>query len=125
MKIMRFSRVLTFGLGVAVGYYLGNRQGREQAMEAAQQAKHSVQQFWSDPKTQEQIHDVAGTVTDALKEKNPTVGKVAEKAAGLIDKTTGYQGEAEGHSNSPHADADNDRAGHETVDTGSDVISDP
>ena len=129
MKILRFGRVLTFGLGVAAGYVLGNRQGREQAMGVAQQAKQSVQQFWNAPKTQEQVHDVAGTVTDTLKEKNPTLGKVSEKAAEFIDKSTGYQGESQGesqgHSNSPNADEDNDKAGHETVDAGSDVISDP
>lgn len=125
MKILSFTRVVTFGLGVAVGYYLGNRQGREQAMQAAQQAKKSVQQFWTDPKTQDQVHDVAGTVTDTLKEKNPTLGKVSEKAAGLIDKSTGYQNEAQGESNSPNADPANEKAGHETVGAGRDVISDP
>ena len=125
MKIFRFGRVLTFGLGAAAGYVLGNRQGREQAMQVAQQAKQSVQQFWSDPKTQEQVHDVAGGVTETLKEKNPTLGKVSEKAAEFIDKSTGYQGDSQGHSNSPNADEDNDKAGHETVEVGRDVISDP
>ena len=125
MKILSFPRVVTFGVGVAVGYYLGNRQGREQAMEAAQQAKKSVQQFWTDPKTREQVHDVAGTVTETLKDKNPTLGKVSEKAAEFIDKSTGYQSEAQGHSNSPNADEDNEKAGHETVDAGRDVVSDP
>lgn len=79
MKIFRFGRVLTFGLGAAAGYVLGNRQGREQAMQVAQQAKQSVQQFWSDPKIQEQVHDVAGSVTETLKDKNPTWARFQKK----------------------------------------------
>lgn len=125
MKILSFRRMLTFGAGIAVGYYLGNREGREQARDAAQQAKESVQQFWTDPKTQEQVHDAASTVTEAVKEKSPKLGDVTEKAADLIDKSTGYEAEAENPSNSPNADPANDKTGHVTVETNGDVISDP
>lgn len=125
MKILSFRRMLTFGAGIAVGYYLGNREGREQAKEAAQQAKQTVQQFWTDPKTQEQVHEAASNVTDTVKAKAPKLGDVTEKAADLIDKSTGYDDDSRGHSNSPNADPANDKAGHTTVEVNGDVISDP
>jgi hypothetical protein len=125
MKLFRFGRVVTFGLGAAVGYYLGNREGRDQAKQAFEQAKQSAQEFWTDPKTQEQVHKAAEYATDTLKEKAPKLGGMSEKAADFIDKSTGYEGDSQGHSNSPNADPDNDRAGHETVDANGDVVSDP
>lgn len=130
MKIFRFGRVVTFGLGAAVGYYLGNRGGREQARQALEQAKQSAQNFWTDPKTQEQVHKATEYATDAVKEKAPKLGGVSEKAADLIDKSTGYDSESGDtksgdHSNSPNASPENDSAGHETVNAGGDVISDP
>ncbi len=126
MKILSFGRVVTFGVGAAVGYYLGNREGREQAKQAFEQAKQSAQQFWSDPKTQEQVHKAAEYATETLKEKAPKLGGASEKAADLIDKSTGYTSETQGHSNSPNADASNEKAGHDsTVDAKGDVISDP
>ena len=125
MKILRVGRILTFGLGAAVGYYLGNREGREQARDAFEQAKQSAQQFWTDPKTQEQVHKATEFATDALKDKSPKLANATEKAADIIDKSTGYGGEAQGHSNSPNADPANDKAGHETVEVNGDVISDP
>ncbi len=125
MNIFKFSRVVTFGRGAAVGYYLGNREGREQAKQAFEQAKQSAQEFWTDPKTQEQVHKAAEYATDTLKEKSPKLGDMSEKAADLIDKSTGYDNEGQDHSNSPNADPDNEQAGHETVNAGGDVISDP
>lgn len=125
MKIFRFGRVMTFGLGAAVGYYLGNREGREQAKQALEQAKQSAQQFWTDPKTQEQVHKATEYAADTLKDKSPKLGDMSEKAADLIDKSTGYDSDAQGHSNSPNADPQNDKAGHETVDAQGDVVSDP
>lgn len=125
MKIISFNRLLTLGVGVAIGYYLGNREGRAQAQEAARHAQRSVQQFWTDPKTQERVHQTTDTVTDAIKETTPALGGVAEKAADLIDKSTGYEDEALGDSNSPYADPDNEKAGHGKTKINGDVISDP
>src|SRR5699024_910816 len=126
MKIFSFGRIVTLGVCVAIGYYLGNREGRAQAEDAARQAQRPVQEFLSDPKTQQHVHETAGTVTDTIKEKPPALGGVAEKAADLLDKTTGYDSdETLGHANSPTADPENDKAGHKTVNANGDVISDP
>lgn len=126
MKIFSFGRIVTLGVGVAIGYYLGNREGRAQAEEAARQAQRTVQEFLSDPKTQQRVHETASTVTDTIKEKSPALGGVAEKAADLLDKTTGYDSdETLGHAKSPTADPENDKAGHKTVNANGDVMSDP
>lgn len=126
MKIFSFNRLLTLGAGVAIGYYLGNREGRAQAQEAARHAQRSVQQFWTDPKTQERVHETTDYMTDMVKDKAPALGGVAETAAGLIDKSTGYDGE-EGsvQANSSNADPANEKAGHTTVNVNGDAISDP
>src|SRR5699024_12063874 len=91
----------------------------------ARQAQRTVQEFLSDPKTQQRVHETASTVTDTIKEKSPALGGVAEKAADLLDKTTGYDSdETLGHANSPTADPENDKAGHKTVNANGDVIRD-
>src|SRR5699024_10310272 len=126
MKIFSFGRIVTLGVAVAIWYYLGNRVGRAQAEEAARQAQRTVQEFLSDPKTQQRDHETASTVTDTIKEKSPALGGVAEKAADLLDKTTGYDSdETLGHANSPTADPESDKSGHKTVNANGDVISDP
>src|SRR5699024_109216 len=116
----------TLGVGVAIGYYLGNREGRAQAEEAAWQAQRTDQEFLSDPKTQQRVPETASTGTDTIKEKSPALAGVAERAADLLDNTTGHDSdETLGHANSPTADPENDKAGHKTVNANGDVISDP
>lgn len=122
MKIFRFGRVVTFGLGAAVGYYLGNRGRREQARQALEQAKESAQKFWTDPKTQEQVHKATEYATETVKEKAPKLGGVSEKAADLIDKSTGYDSasddtKSDERSNNPNVKPESDRIDHETVET--------
>lgn len=88
MKLFSIRRLIVFGAGAAAGYFLGSREGRKQAEAMARQA----QEFWTDPKTQQQVHDVAGKVTDVVKEKAPQLSEVADKAAEFVDKSTGYAG---------------------------------
>jgi ElaB/YqjD/DUF883 family membrane-anchored ribosome-binding protein len=68
-------RLITLGVGAAIGYLLGSREGRQNLDKFAKNA----QKLWNDPKTQEQVHKAASTVKD----KAPGV---ADKAAGLADK---------------------------------------
>lgn len=70
-------RMITLGIGAALGYLLGSREGRQNLDKFAKNA----QSFWSDPKTQDQVQRATSTVKD----KAPGV---AEKAAGLADKAT-------------------------------------
>jgi NADH dehydrogenase/NADH:ubiquinone oxidoreductase subunit G len=70
-------RLITLGIGAAIGYLLGSREGRQNLDKFAKNA----QKFWKDPKTQEQVHKAA----DAVKHQAPVV---ADKATGLADKAT-------------------------------------
>lgn len=70
-------RLITLGIGAALGYLLGSREGRKNLDKFARNA----QGFWNDPKTQEQVQHATSTV----KQQAPAV---AEKAAGLADKAT-------------------------------------
>jgi hypothetical protein len=68
-------RLITLGVGAAIGYLLGSREGRQNLDKFAKNA----QKLWNDPKTQEQVHKAASTVKD----KAPGV---ADKATHLADK---------------------------------------
>lgn len=68
-------RIITLGVGAAIGYLLGSREGRQNLDKFAKNA----QKLWNDPKTQDQVQKAASTVKD----KAPGV---AEKASGLADK---------------------------------------
>lgn len=68
-------RLFTLGVGAAIGYLLGSREGRQNLDKFAKNA----QKLWNDPKTQEQVHKA----TSAVKDKAPGV---ADKATQLADK---------------------------------------
>lgn len=70
-------RLITLGIGAALGYLLGSREGRQNLDKFAKNA----QGFWNDPKTQEQVQRATSTVKDQAP-------GLAEKAAGLADKAT-------------------------------------
>lgn len=54
-------RLLTLGLGAALGYFLGSSEGRQNLDKMTQNA----QKLWNDPKTQEKV----GHVQDAAQQK--------------------------------------------------------
>ncbi len=67
--------------GVAVGYVLGARAGREQYEKIRSQA----QSLWGDPRVQEQV----GSAQAAVKEQAPVVAdKVSSAARSAADKAT-------------------------------------
>jgi hypothetical protein len=68
--------------GVAVGYVLGTRAGREKYNELVATAN----KFWNDPRVQERVEQVEGFV----KEKGPEVaGFVQDNAKKVTDSVTG------------------------------------
>lgn len=89
MKLFSFRRLFVFGAGAAAGYFAGSREGRRQAESLARQA----QEFWTSPKTQQQIHDVTSRVSETVKEKAPQLSDAVDKAAGYVDKSTGFDSE--------------------------------
>jgi hypothetical protein len=70
--------------GVAVGYVLGTRAGREQYEKIRSQARS----LWGDPRVQEQVSHVQ----QAVKEQVPVVQeKVGEAARKATDRTSGSE----------------------------------
>jgi hypothetical protein len=70
---------ILFATGLAVGYVLGTRAGRERYDEI----KAVVGRIWGDPRVQKQVHNAEGFVSDNAKK---VVSNVAEKVTG--SKTT-------------------------------------
>jgi hypothetical protein len=74
--------------GLAIGYVLGTRAGRERYEEI----KAVASKFWNDPKVQKQVH----TATDFAKDKGADIAELAadgakrvvSKAAGRSTTTT-------------------------------------
>lgn len=66
---------ILFATGLAVGYVLGTRAGRERYDEI----KAVVSRIWGDPRVQKQVHSAEGFVSDNAKK---VVSNVAEKVTG-------------------------------------------
>lgn len=66
---------LVFGAGLAVGYVLGTRAGRQ----SYEQIRTKAQQLWNNPKVQDTVASTTGT----LKSKAP---EVQEKLQGVLKK---------------------------------------
>ncbi len=73
---------LTLITGLAVGYVLGTRDGRERY----EQIKSRATQLWNDP----QVREKAGAAQDLVKEKAPEMksraADVADKAASAVHR---------------------------------------
>ena len=64
---------ILFVFGLAVGYVLGTRAGRERY----EQIKAGAEKVWLDPRVQEQVH----TVEEFVKDKAPDLADKATTAA--------------------------------------------
>ena len=68
--------------GLAIGYVLGTRAGREKYEEI----KATVNKLWNDPRVQKQVHDAG----DFVKDKAPDVAEfVADGAKTVVSKVSG------------------------------------
>lgn len=74
---------LVFAAGMAAGYVLGTRAGRE----SYEQLKTKAQELWENPKVQ----DTVASTTDTIKSKAP---EVQDSLKGVLKK--GESGKAEG-----------------------------
>tara|TARA_B100000902_G_scaffold351205_1_gene361055 strand:- start:254 stop:517 length:264 start_codon:yes stop_codon:yes gene_type:complete len=72
-------RRILFLFGLALGYVLGTRAGRQRF----EQIKAGAEKIWLDPRVQEQVHNVEGFV----KEKAPDLADRASSAAKRVAKT--------------------------------------
>jgi hypothetical protein len=69
---------ILFVFGLALGYVLGTRAGRERY----EQIRAGAEKVWMDPRVQEQVH----TVEEFVKDKAPDL---AEKATSAVKKVSG------------------------------------
>ncbi|MDX2025486.1 YtxH domain-containing protein [Microcella sp.] len=73
---------ILFAAGLAVGYVLGTRAGRERY----EQLKKTALGFWNDPRVQHRVDQVE----DFVKEKAPEVADfVSDGAKKVVDQVTG------------------------------------
>lgn len=73
---------ILFAAGLAVGYVLGTRAGRERY----EQLKNAAMGFWNDPRVQHRVDQVE----DFVKEKAPEVAEfVSDGAKKVVDQVTG------------------------------------
>ncbi len=70
---------ILFVVGLAMGYVLGTRAGRERY----EQIKAGAEKVWRDPRVQEQVH----TVEEFVKEKAPGLAEKATTAAKKVADT--------------------------------------
>jgi len=70
---------ILFVFGLAVGYVLGTRAGRERY----EQIKAGAEKVWMDPRVQEQVH----TVEEFVKDKAPDLADKATSAAKKVATT--------------------------------------
>lgn len=115
-------RLITLGIGAALGYLLGSQEGRRNLEKMSNNAKS----FWQDPKTQQKVHEA----TETVKTKAPVVAdKVSTTAKDVTDKVTDKVNEVKGGSEKDAGDADptkgNVTAGSEKTTAGKDAVSDP
>lgn len=67
---------ILFATGLAVGYVLGTRAGRERY----EQMKRAAQGFWNDPRVQRRVDQVEDFVSDSAK-------KVVDQVTGAVRKS--------------------------------------
>ena len=70
---------ILFVFGLAMGYVLGTRAGRERY----EQIKAGAEKVWMDPRVQEQVH----TVEEFVKDKAPDLADKASSAAKKVATT--------------------------------------
>lgn len=83
--------LLSLGAGVAIGYVIGTKNGKEKLDSTVESAKKTAEEKWNDPKVQELVtkasdtatkvaHDVAEGTKKAAAYASETVKQGAEKA---------------------------------------------
>jgi hypothetical protein len=70
-------KIITFALGLALGYVLGTRQGRE----GYDRLKRQATDLWNDPRTRRGVRKVH----DAVQDSAPAATEGFDKVVGKID----------------------------------------
>ncbi|MEK9599671.1 MAG: YtxH domain-containing protein [Pontimonas sp.] len=79
---------ILFVFGLAVGYVLGTRAGRERY----EQIKAGAEKVWLDPRVQEQVHTVEEFVKDKAPDLADKATTAAKKVTSAVRSARGGQG---------------------------------
>ena len=79
---------ILFVFGLAMGYVLGTRAGRERY----EQIKAGAEKVWMDPRVQEQVHTVEEFVKDKAPDLADKVTSAAKKVATTVRNVRGEKG---------------------------------
>jgi hypothetical protein len=79
---------ILFVFGLAVGYVLGTRAGRERY----EQIKAGAEKVWLDPRVQEQVHTVEEFVKDKAPDLADKATTAAKKVSSAVRSARGGQG---------------------------------
>lgn len=80
---MKLKGKLTAALGLAAGYVLGSRGGREHY----EKIKSTAQGVWKDPRVQDTVHNAESAAKDKAQEAAMTVKEtVKDKTHGKVDE---------------------------------------
>lgn len=95
-------RLITLGVGAALGYFLGSREGRQNLNKMT----NNAQKFWNDPKTQEKVSQVQGQATQKWEEAKSNE-KVQNLTSTVQDKVDDAKAKVSGNGDgAAKADAD-------------------
>lgn len=75
--------LISLGAGVAIGYVLGSKNGKEKLDRRLGSVKKSAEETWQDPKVQDFVHKASETATRVAHD----VAESAKKAAALASET--------------------------------------
>jgi hypothetical protein len=81
---LRMKGKILLATGLAIGYVLGTRAGRERF----EQIKAGATRFWNDPRVQKQVH----TAEDFVKDKAPEVAEFVGDQAKKVTSTAAKGG---------------------------------
>ena len=79
---------ILFVFGLAVGYVLGTRAGRERY----EQIKAGAEKVWMDPRVQEQVHTVEEFVKDRAPDLADKATSAVKKVATTVRNSRGEKG---------------------------------
>ena len=79
---------ILFIFGLAMGYVLGTRAGRERY----EQIKAGAEKVWLDPRVQEQVHTVEEFVKDRAPDLADKATTAAKKVSSAVRSARGGQG---------------------------------
>lgn len=103
-------RLITLGLGAALGYLLGSAEGRKNL----EKMSTNAQKFWNDPKTQEKVGQVQETAQQKFADvKN---SDSVQKATAKVEDTLHTNGSDHGD-RTGGTDADSTTAGTQGTQT--------